>query len=252
MHEASLYPDNVFLTLTYSPEKLPSSGSLVLEHWQKFMKRLKRRCGDRSIRFYMCGEYGETNGRPHYHAILFNFDFKDKEYLKSTEQGHHIYTSDFLDRVWSHGDCYIGSVTFESAAYCGRYVMKKLTGAREAEYGELLPEFQTFSRNPGVGAPWLAKFKTDIFPVDYCIVNGKKVRVPGYYDNKTAESKLGEVREDEHGFPIFYPSLKRTPTELRKGKRRRSALKHSHENTPERLAVREEIQQLKIQRLTRS
>lgn len=251
MHEASLYPDNVFLTLTYSDPELPPNGSLVLEHHQKFMKRLRKNLG-RKVRFYACGEYGETTHRPHYHYILFNLDFEDKKFLKQTENGHNIYTSEFLDRTWSHGDCYIGSVTFESAAYCGRYVMKKLTGSRKSEYGDLLPEAQWFSRNPGVGAPWLSKYKTDVYPNDFCIVNGSKVRVPTYYDNKTTEPINGEWGQDYTGFPIFYPSLQRTPTELRKAKRKRSAIKHSHDNSPERLAVREEIQKLRIERLSRS
>lgn len=254
MHEASLYESNVFLTLTYRDEDLPSNGSLVLEHTQKFMKRLRKKYTGRKIRFYSCGEYGETTGRPHYHSILFNHDFEDKKYLKSTENDHRIYTSEILDKIWSHGDCYIGSVTFESAAYCGRYVMKKLTGAREAEYGDLVPEFQTFSRNPGVGAPWLHKYKTDVFPNDFCVVNGQKVRVPSYYDEKLKEPLIGTwvVDDKDPKYKSFYPSLQRTPTELRKAKRLRSALKHSEDNTPERLAVREELQQRRIERLSRN
>lgn len=253
-HEASLYPSNLFLTLTYSPEKLPANGSLVLEHWQKFMKRLKKRLSGRKIRFYMCGEYGETNGRPHYHAILFDINFEDKVYLKTTDNDDRIYTSKFLDEVWSHGDCYIGSVTFQSAAYCGRYVMKKLTGSRKSEYGELLPEFQTFSRNPGVGAPWLQKFKSDIYPHDFAIMNGQKVKIPTYYDRKTAEP-LGEwVKDpdDPQQWPIWRPYLSRTPSEIRKGKRLRNAAKHSDNNTPERLAVRAEILSTRLKRLVRS
>lgn len=254
MHEASLYEDNVFLTLTYSPENLPRDHSLVLEHHQLFMKRLRKAYEPRTIRFYHCGEYGDETYRPHYHTILFNLDFADKKYLKTTDTGSKLYTSGKLDALWTLGDCYIGNVTFESAAYCGRYVMKKLTGARKSEYGSRVPEYSTMSRRPGIGAPWLAKWKADIFPNDFCIMNGRKVRVPKAYDQLMigAETKLGEWVADATGFPVWKPSLKRTPMEKLKGKRIRSAAKHSENQTRDRLDVIEELTQLRVDRLVRS
>lgn len=254
LHESSLYEDNLFLTLTYRDEDLPAYDSLCLRDWQLFMKRLKKRHGGRKIRFYQCGEYGETTHRPHFHAILFDFDLKDKKLLKYTETKKPLYTSALLDEVWEKGDCYIGDVTFESAAYCGRYVMKKLTGARKSEYGSRVPEFSTQSRRPGIGKPWLEKWKSDVFPLDFCIINGQKVRVPKYYDAlvKGEETPLGHWGVDHTGYPVWYPDVKRTETEHRRGKRKRSAIKHSDENTPERLAVREEIQMLRLEQLSRS
>lgn len=252
LHESSLYQDNVFLTLTYADEHLPENSSLDKRDWQLFMKRLKKRLGGRSIRFFHCGEYGETTNRPHYHAILFNLDFSDKKPLKQTESGHIIYTSDNLDDVWQKGDCYIGNVTFESAAYCGRYVMKKLTGQRKSEYGSLEPEYCTQSRRPGVGKPWLTKWKADVFPNDFCVINGKKVKVPKYYDNLVEDPASYHYEYDQNKTPIFVGSLKSTPSELRRGNRKRNAAKHSSDNSPERLAVREHVQKVRIDRLTRS
>lgn len=263
MHEASLYEENRFLTLTYRPEELPTSESLVLEHHQLFMKRLKKRLGRYAkkhpkggIRFYHCGEYGDETHRPHYHTILFNIEFQDETFLKSTEAGSDLYTSAFLDEVWSHGDCYIGDVTFESAAYCGRYVMKKLTGARRSEYGDRRPEYSTMSRNPGIGSPWLAKFKTDVFPHDFCIINGVKVRVPKAYDNLLIKeddgcTDTGNWKLDATGYPIYMPGFDRSKMSKIKSQRKRSALKHSDNNTPERRRVREELTLLRIERLKR-
>lgn len=256
-HEASLYEDNVFLTLTYRDEDLPELNSLRKRDWQLFMKRLKKRSAGRSIRFFHCGEYGETTQRPHYHAILFNYQFSDRKYLKTADTGHPIYTSQALDETWQLGDCYIGSVTFESAAYCARYVMKKLTGRRKSEYGCLEPEYATQSRRPGVGAPWLSKYKTDIYPSDHVVINGQQQRVPQYYDDLLSQqqSDIGYWTEDKTGFPIWMPYKKisdRTETEAIKDKRTRNARKHSENNTPERMAVREELQQLRLQKLTRS
>lgn len=262
MHEASLYRDNAFLTLTYSDENLPADHSLVLEHHQLFMKRLRKKHEGRIIRYYHCGEYGDTTHRPHYHTILFNMDFEDKKYLKTTETGAKLYISNELDGIWSHGDCYIGNVTFESAAYCGRYVMKKLTGNRKSEYGSRVPEYSTMSRRPGIGSPWLAKYKTDVYPADLCIINGKKVRVPKAYDQLMigAESKIGFWRDEQHvdpetgeitNFPIWIPSLERTKMDRLKGKRLRNASKHSENQTRARLDVIEELTQLRVERLAR-
>lgn len=260
LHESSLYEDNCFLTLTYRDADLPENNSLDKRDWTLFMKRLKKRHGGRSIRFYHCEEYGENTNRPHAHAILFGFDFKDKVYLKDTETGHKLYKSDLLDEIWQKGDCYIGAVTFESAAYCGRYVMKKLTGGRKSEYGLRVPEFATQSRRPGIGKPWLKKWESDVFPLDFCIMNGRKVRVPKYYDALVTaeETPLGHwgAHPIQDGtdkvWPVWIPSMKNNPSDDRRVKRKRNALKHSDENTPERLAVREEIQRLKIERLSRS
>lgn len=254
MHESSLYEANCFLTLTYSDENLPEHSSLVLRHHQLFMKRLKKRYGGKSIRFYQCGEYGENTHRPHYHSIQFNHDYEDKQFLKMSETGHPIFTSEKLDEIWGHGDCYIGSVTFESAAYCGRYVMTKLTGRRKEEYGSREPEQATQSRRPGIGAPWYKKWNTDVFPNDHCVMNGKKVRVPKYYDGLAVktEVKLGAWKTDPRdGFRYFMPSLGFNPSELRKAKRKRNASKRSEDNTPQRLAIREEVLQLRLNRLIR-
>jgi len=181
-HEASLYDQNCFITLTYAPEHLPVDGSLDVRHYQLFMKKLRKRFG-KNIRFFHCGEYGERLGRPHYHACLLNFDFPDKVLHRITDRGDRIYRSASLEALWSYGYCEIGDVTFDSAAYVARYITKKITGPRaSSHYGSRRPEYTTMSRRPGIGAPWLVKFMTDVFPHDYVIVRGKKVPVPRFYN----------------------------------------------------------------------
>ena len=135
VHESRLYRDNCFLTLTYSDDNLPANGSLMPEHFTLFMKRLRFAYGE-GIRFFMCGEYGEKLGRPHYHACLFNFDFPDKE-LHTISKGNRVYKSQALEKLWGLGHCWIGSVTPQSAAYVAGYVMKKITGDKAQEhYGD--------------------------------------------------------------------------------------------------------------------
>ncbi|WP_422851467.1 rolling circle replication-associated protein [Candidatus Ruthia endofausta] len=78
IHEASLYPDNSFITLTYDNDNLPSNRSLDKRHFQLFMKPLRKKYSHKKICFYHCGEYGDLHKRPHYHAILFNHHFEDR------------------------------------------------------------------------------------------------------------------------------------------------------------------------------
>ena len=173
VHEASLHENNCFITLTYDDAHLPSDLSLNLVHFQKFMKRLRKRFGD-GIRFFHCGEYGENFGRPHYHACLFNFDLPDRV-LWSTRSGVNLYTSHILSSLWPFGFVTVGDVTFESAAYVARYVMKKVTGKNAQDHYEWVhpitgqvyeraPEYVTMSRRPGIGKGWLEKYMSDVFP----------------------------------------------------------------------------------------
>lgn len=182
MHEASLYERNCFLTLTYDESHLPQDRSLHLEHFQLFMKRLRRRYGS-GIRFYHCGEYGERFSRPHYHALLFNHDFEDKIFF-SERNGNKVFESKALSELWTQGFAVVGSLTFESAAYVARYVLKKVTGDRaEAHYQGRRPEYTTMSRRPGIGKGWFDKFSGDVYPLDRVVVRGHDTRPPRFYDN---------------------------------------------------------------------
>ena len=173
VHEAQLYDDNCFITLTYDDEHLPKDGSLDKSHFQKFMKRLRKRFSDRKIRYYHCGEYGDQLDRPHYHACLFNFDFMDKELLKERD-GNFLFVSQTLHELWPYGFSTVGELTFQSAAYCARYVLKKVNGVlsqdhylRCDENGVaywLQPEYTTMSRRPGIGRDWYEKYKEDVHP----------------------------------------------------------------------------------------
>lgn len=117
VHEASLYENNCFITLTFSPLFENLNNSLMKTDFQNFMKRLRKKFVPKipngldqkqkeewlrihGIRFFHCGEYGTKGERPHHHACLFNFDFPDKE-LWSVKNGVRLYRSEILERLWS-------------------------------------------------------------------------------------------------------------------------------------------------------
>lgn len=194
MHEAQLHEDNEFVTLTYDDDHIPADHSLRYSDFQLFMKRLRTHYGERQrIRFYMCGEYGENTSRPHYHACLFGCGFPDRQLFTVTGAGEKIYTSEILSKCWQLGHASTGEVTFESAAYVARYVLKKRFGdvANEHshykfvdDYGEVhyrMPEFNHMSLKPGIGGDWFDKYADSVFPRDRVVVRGVEVKPPKYY-----------------------------------------------------------------------
>lgn len=186
--ESQLYENSYFLTLTYDDEHLPASGSLVPEDLQKFLKKLRRHIeyhgSDEKIRFFACGEYGDNFQRPHYHAIIYNLDISDLKRFSTSFNGDTYYTSETINQIWKNGYVIIGQVTFESCAYVARYVTKKITGDQADEhYNGREPEFVRMSRRPGIGAAWLDKYQTDVYPHDYVVIrDGIKVKPPKYFD----------------------------------------------------------------------
>lgn len=241
VHEASLYEDNCFVTLTFDDDNLSKmcplaegGYSLVREHTQNFMKRLRQRFDDRRIRVYGCGEYGDKLSRPHYHLCLFNLDFDDKVKW-SKRNGFWYFNSDVLSSLWPYGHSVVTGFSFETAAYVARYCTKKITGVlSEEHYRGRLPEFSVYSNRPGIGRPWLDRFgSSDVYPLDECVVRGAKCKVPRYYD---------KVREslDPEGFKAV------------KAARKVRALDKADDNTYDRLLTKEKCLNARMRLLVRN
>lgn len=215
MHEAALYEDNCFITLTYDNDHLPKNGFLERRDFQLFMKRLRKHFAGVTIRTFYCGEYGSKLGRPHFHAILFNLDFHDKLVYKQVRKkdgsSYFLYNSETLDKIWRKGFAVIGNVTSESAGYVAQYTLKKKTGEQAADHYEYVdpitfevfqrpPEFAQASLGKAIGKGWYEKFKSDVFPSDEIIVNSRAVRPPQLYldllelDDPVLHAKIKEKR----------------------------------------------------------
>lgn len=179
MCEVSLVPNNVFLTLTYSDEFLPHGRgalpSLDFSHLQTFMKDLRRYCeyhyGHTGIRYYGAGEYGDRSARPHFHLCLFNLPnelMNEMVYFSKSFNGDLYYTNPIFSQIWSKGHCIAGDLTFQSAAYVARYVVKKMTGESASVYDTLgiEPERALMSRRPGIGREFYERNKYSIYKND--------------------------------------------------------------------------------------
>jgi hypothetical protein len=283
VHEASLHDDNCFVTLTYDNAHLPKDQGLVKDEFPRFIRRLRKQHPGTKIRYFHCGEYGsacrncgeqernckcgsylEGPGRPHYHAILFGYDFNDKE-MYSNKNGYPLYISDELTRTWQRGLATVGTVTFDSCAYVARYVMKKIFKNQadkdkyhedyskryflqyhriDPETGELYmiePEFTTMSRRPGIAAGWYEKWKDEVYPSDFIVHEGKKMKPPRYYDNLFHQETKGT---DSVGNEI-------SDFQQTKNGRLAAGLANSADNTPDRLEVKEKVKKAAIRSLKR-
>lgn len=273
VHESTLHRDgygNSFVTLTYRPREhcdrqqldaglhVPDSWSLRKEHFQKFMKRLRKARPGVRIKYYHCGEYGSVcrhgidldrvgcplcnTGRPHYHAILFNCRFDDLEPY-ATNGGEVRYTSQELERIWKYGFVDVGEVTYQSAAYVARYVMKKVTGeAAKDHYSyvdydgvitEVEPEYSTMSN--GIGRDWYEKYKTDCFPSDEVPVPGTGVvkKMPRYYEERLKAEDAA-----------MHEEVKRLRQVFRK--------EHAEEYEPQRLMAKYKVKKAQVGLLKRN
>lgn len=240
MHEASLYDSNCFVTLTYGENKVPAEGSLDYSDYQLFMKRLRKSVSPVRVRFFMCGEYGPLNLRPHYHACLFNVDFRsDRVPIGTSGAGVVFFDSPTLRELWSHGHVSVQDLNRSAAAYCARYIVGKVTGdAAEAHYQSVdadgvihrrVPEFSRCSLRPGIGSRWFNKFGSDVFPLDSVVSDGQEFQTPKYYD------KLLKRRD----------KADQMPDRIEYARQQRASL-CAADSTPERLAVREVVERARV------
>lgn len=152
----------MWLTLTYNDESCPDQ--LSREHIKLFMKRLRKKylnswlhshfgvslytylkhrdetpfCSIEvpRLKYWYCGEYGDTFGRPHYHLFLFHFDISIMDHQK-------------IEDCWSYGFVNFGDAEQGSTVYSTLYSFVKLLEEDDHD----VPPFCVSST--GLGLQWL-------------------------------------------------------------------------------------------------
>lgn len=223
VHEASMYENNSFITLTYSEENLKSEKLQYLDFqkftkdlrtklfqdllnkifpnqpqklqrslWNTFSKERKKELYEPiRISIYVAGEYGDKKKRPHWHALLFNWRPNDLVLKYTSDRGDQIYSSTILDSLWPHGISELGSITFESAGYCARYASKKLAHGKDGTHN-YEPISKRSSKN-AIGKKWIEKFWPDVFNHGYIVLpNGTTCGIPRYYEKWLKRYKPAE------------------------------------------------------------
>lgn len=200
MEEDKVSTSAHFVTLTYDPVHVPISphGFMTLDktEFPRYMKRLRKLTSNK-LKYYACGEYGSTNKRPHYHAIVFGCP-DDKLFFEAWKlDGKHF------------GEVYVGSVTGNSVAYVMKYIDKAkneqglFPGWRPfVGRDDRVPEFALMSK--GMGKSYITdrvkRYHNADLTRNYLTVDGGfKIAMPRYYRERIfdedARAAMGSLAE---------------------------------------------------------
>lgn len=212
MLEAAQYSANAFVTLTYDDAFLPLTctmlPTLVPEHPKNWLKRLRKHFPPEHVRFYLAGEYGDENFRPHYHVALFNVPTCARGRTRRRPGSSRpiwrgcCASCELVGETWGFGDVDLGILEDHSAQYVAGYVLKKMTHAQDPRLQGRYPEFSRQSnRNGGLGkdAMWevasqLMRFNLDSTQVDVpsTLRHGAKERPLGRYLQQQLRKMIGK------------------------------------------------------------
>lgn len=168
--ELSSWDAASFVTLTFSDENY-GKPSLDKRDLQLFFKRLRKKLDGRKIKYFACGEYGDTFGRKHYHCLIYGL---------SVNEGRLI-----IPDVWPFGRISCDRVNSNRIAYVAGYVQKKLYRDKDfkREHADLLPPFQLISK--GLGVDFMNDNSKQLIQNLYVKdVTGKSYALPRYYKRK--------------------------------------------------------------------
>lgn len=181
--------------ITYTEtEENPWNGTLEKEEATKFIKRLReymeRKYNNKGIKYMICGEYGGKTKRPHYHAILFGCELPIESFYAPRIKNNEVYYQNkIIEKLWTKGISNITECSWQTIAYVGRYITKKIIGNEsEIEYAlrGQQKEFLHVSKNPPIGYKYYLEHKLEIYDQDRIPIlhKGKTVYVkpPKLYD----------------------------------------------------------------------
>lgn len=109
-------------------------GTLAFDDTRLFLNRLRDKLPPRSLRFFLCGEYGDERWRPHYHVIFFGLD----------PRLEHLVRDSWIDPLTKEQ---LGDVTLDAAdlnawiaQYTVGYTVKKMTSDKDERLQGRYPE----------------------------------------------------------------------------------------------------------------
>jgi len=186
--EVRVSKNSMFLTITYAENHITytkdGEATLVKKDHQDFIKRLRHAISQLppsilhdwpSLRFFMCGEYGDKGDRPHYHYLLYN--------LPPQIDFHRLL------KIWGKGRIEIKPITDGRIHYVTKYTIRPWEKDNETK----VKPFNSMSKNPGIGHNYInraARFHKEN-ETYMGVINGQKQPIPRYYKDRifTPEEK---------------------------------------------------------------
>lgn len=200
-------------------DKVFPNGSLDHTEFQKFMKRLRKKLWSDGIDVkikYICGaEYGERNGRPHFHVIVFGWKPDDLKKWSNTKKGFKQFRSAYIEECWKdttatkedienynseHGTdldylplgfVTIGEVYDSTVLYVSKYVIKNCDIPKDEfvnEYGEIIRKPYIVFPHEMLGYEWFLENYKQILSLGYCTTKYGKCAVPKNWIKKAQDS----------------------------------------------------------------
>lgn len=183
LYEAKQYESNCFITLTLDNEH--DTGQLEKGYYQKFLKRLRKRVG--KVRYFLAGEYGGDNGRPHFHCILFGYKFPDLYFWKLSKRGKPLFRSPLLEFLWPLGFSVVEDLTPQTALYCAKYLQKLDPRPHEVS------AFCSMSLHPGIGLGAVTDIELN---TDLIYTSAGMQKVPRYFLEKLCDdNEIKEIKQ---------------------------------------------------------
>lgn len=251
MLEAKKYDHNYFVTLTYDDENVPilekieyeenykmygetietkkieleNDGtwgySLAPNHMKTFLNSLRKyfeRKGHKGVKYFYCGEYGETTHRPHYHIILLNCPLDINQFHDFHVDGKFFkarWKSRELEKLWKKGIVDVAECEWSCIAYVARYCTKKLdySGDKRVYLNKgLIPEYVRMSK--GIGFDYFRQHKDEIYKNDEMIMKTVKGNTGSFKPPKAFDRKLKEM--DPKGYELIRKSRAKAGERARK------------------------------------
>lgn len=171
---------------------MPEKGSLNPQDTRNFIRNLRYKL-KAPFKYFLVGEYGDNFDRPHYHALIFGEDFGLSQYSAGKKSSsdqisdlHQLHNTEALqspqlNELWGLGFTSVGALTFDSAAYCAQYAIKKINGSTaKSHYGDKHPEFMRTSQN-AIGKQYAHLYADEIINHNNVLANGQPQPIPQYY-----------------------------------------------------------------------
>lgn len=200
----------MFVTLTISDEYLVGrprlydgrqlGPSLMVKSTKNFWKRL-RKCTGKDLKYVCVGEYGSSDGRPHYHAIIIGLSCG-----KSLSYDEGDIPS--IRKCWKFGFISAEPASIGSIRYILKYMDKMLSPSEWSKlYPDLLRPFKTQSQ--GFGLKWIIDNKDTLLEYDgKFFFDGKWRPLPRYYKEKLG---LSVPNRDDYSSSSLEAMLIRSP-----------------------------------------